>query len=106
MAELSLGFWVSLISRGQSYDRTLWVPALHRAFPHYQGKRKVLHDNLTTVRLLRNRIMHHEPVFYRDLRADHMKIKRVLGYISPRMVTLLAVVDRVDEVLCGREQQR
>ncbi len=33
VTELSFGFWVSLISR--TYDRPLWVPALHRAFPHH-----------------------------------------------------------------------
>ena len=64
VAELSFGFWVSLVSRGAAYDRTLWVPALHRAFPFYRGKRKPLHDNLLAMVLLRNRIMHHEPVHH------------------------------------------
>lgn len=30
VTELSFGFWVSLLSKGDAYDRTLWVPALHR----------------------------------------------------------------------------
>ena len=33
MAKLTFGFWVSLLSRG--YDRELWVPTLHRAFPYF-----------------------------------------------------------------------
>ncbi|MGH3695623.1 MAG: hypothetical protein ACRDRX_16820 [Pseudonocardiaceae bacterium] len=102
VAELSFGFWVSLVSRGAAYDRTLWVPALHRAFPFYKGKRQPLHDNLLAMVLLRNRIMHHEPVHHRDLRADHAKIYRLLGYISPRMVKELEVLDRVSEVLRWR----
>lgn len=106
VAELSFGFWVSLVSRGAAYDRTLWVPALHRAFPFYRGKRKPLHDNLLAMVLLRNRIMHHEPVHHRDLRADHAKIYRLLGYISPRMVKELETFDRVGEVLRRRDERR
>ncbi|MEO7196347.1 MAG: hypothetical protein ABIZ05_16295 [Pseudonocardiaceae bacterium] len=106
VAELSFGFWVSLLSRGAAYDRTLWVPALHRAFPFYRGRRQVLHDNLLAMVLLRNRIMHHEPVHHRDLRADHAKIYRLLGYISPRMVKELGAFDRVGEVLRRRNEGR
>lgn len=106
VAELSFGFWVSLISRGAAYDRTLWVPALHRAFPFYKGKRQPLHDNLLAMVLLRNRIMHYEPVHHRDLCADHAKIYRLLGYISPRMVKELEVLDRVAEVLGRRDEGR
>lgn len=106
VAELSFGFWVSLVSRGAAYDRTLWVPALHRAFPFYKGKRQPLHDNLLAMVLLRNRIMHHEPVHHRDLRADHAKTYRLLGYISPRMVKELDALDRVGEVLRLRDEGR
>ncbi|WP_129666020.1 hypothetical protein [Phytoactinopolyspora endophytica] len=102
VAELSFGFWVSLVSRGASYDRTLWVPALHRAFPYYQGGRKPLHDNLFAMVLLRNRIMHHEPIHHRHLHADHAKIYRLLGYLSPSMAKELEMLDRVSEVLQRR----
>lgn len=97
---------MSLVSRGAAYDRTLWVPALHRAFPFYKGRRQPLHDNLLAMVLLRNRIMHHEPVHHRDLRADHAKIYRLLGYISPRMVKELEALDRVGEVLRRRDGGR
>ncbi|MGH3898366.1 MAG: hypothetical protein ACRDTA_08940, partial [Pseudonocardiaceae bacterium] len=69
-----------------------------------KGKRQPLHDNLLAMVLLRNRIMHHEPVHHRDLRADHAKIYRLLGYISPRMVKELEVLDRVSEVLRWRDK--
>ena len=100
VAELSLGFWVSLLSR--RYDRHFWVPALHRSFPGYHGRREQLHDNLDSVRRLRNRIMHHEPVYHRDLAADHKKICRLLGYIEPLAVDWLAEFDRVPVVLATR----
>jgi hypothetical protein len=103
VAELSFSFWVSLVSRGASYDRTLWVPALHRAFPYYKGRRQPLHDNLLAMVLLRNRIMHHEPIRHRHLHADHLKIYRLLGYISPSMAKELETLDRVSEVLRRRD---
>jgi hypothetical protein len=100
VAELSLGFWVSLVSR--RYDRRLWVPTLHRAFPGYRGRRERLHDNLDSVRMFRNRVMHHEPVHHRDLAADHRKIYRLLGYIEPQAVSWLEEFDRVPAVLKTR----
>jgi hypothetical protein len=44
VAGLPFGFWVSLLSRGAAYDRQLWVPALHSAFPGYSGRREKLQD--------------------------------------------------------------
>jgi len=100
VAELSFGFWVSLLSR--RYDRYLWVPALHRAFPHYTGSREVLRDNVQAMVLLRNRIMHHEPIHHRHLDADHAKIHRLLGYLEPEIVAWLHAFDRVPDVLGRR----
>jgi hypothetical protein len=104
VTELSFGFWVSLLSR--KYDRHLWVPALHGAFPHYSGRRESLRDNLQTMVLLRNRIMHHEPIHHRHLTADHAKIYRLLGYVEPQFAGWLRDFDRVPEVLTRRPEGR
>ncbi|WP_030545867.1 hypothetical protein [Streptomyces albus] len=100
VAELSFGFWVSLLSR--TYDRGMWVPSLHKAFPYLDQPRKRLYDGLTSLVLLRNRIMHHEPVHHRDLSADHAKIYRMLGYISPELAIEAKTMDRFPEVFAGR----
>ncbi len=100
VAKLSLGFWVSLLSR--RYDRRLWSPALHRAFPHYRGRRDALHTDLNSIRLFRNRIMHHEPIHHRHLAADHTTILRILGFLEPEVVKWLSAIDRVPEVLMNR----
>jgi hypothetical protein len=102
VAQLSFGFWASLLSAGLSYDRLLWVPTLHRAFPYYSGRRRDLHDNLLTMVLLRNRIMHHEPIHHRDLAADHRKLYRLLGYLSPDSAKQALTLDRVPAVLARR----
>lgn len=100
VAQLSFGFWVSLVS--SSYDRHLWVPALHQAFPHYSGPRKTLHRGFETMRLLRNRIGHHEPIHHRDLAADHARIYRLLGWLNPELATGVRVRDEVPAVLAER----
>lgn len=105
VAELSLGFWTSLLSnpKGSGYDRRLWVPILHRAFPHYRKQRDRLHQKFETMRLLRNRIMHHEPIHHRDLSADHRKIFELLGYIDPAIERQASLLDRVPAVLRTRQ---
>jgi hypothetical protein len=100
VAELSLGFWVSLLSR--RYDRHLWVPALHKAFPSYGGNRESLRDSLQAMLLFRNRIMHHEPIHHRHLTADHAKIYLLLGYLEPELAAWLRNYDRVPGVLAKR----
>ncbi|KOW00072.1 hypothetical protein ADK65_16470 [Streptomyces sp. NRRL B-1140] len=104
VAELSFGFWISLVSGARGYDRGFWVPATHKAFPHYRGRRADLHDALISLVRFRNRIMHHEPIFHRHLAADHAKIYRVLGYLSPELATEAQVMDRFPAVLAGRAE--
>ena len=100
VTELTFGFWASLISNG--YDRALWVPYLHKAFPAHRGSRRDLHRQIQTVLLFRNRIMHHEPIHHRHLEADHQTILRLLGCISPTMVQQLTPHNQVRVVLRTR----
>jgi hypothetical protein len=100
VAGLSLGFWVSLVSG--AYHRTLWERGLYRAFPFYRGPRRRLHDDLQTMLLFRNRIMHHEPIHHRHLEADHRTLLRVVGCISPGTADRLEPYDRVPGVLARR----
>jgi hypothetical protein len=104
VAELTLGFWVSMVSG--VYHRDFWVPHLYKAFPHFRGPRGQLHKDLRTVLLFRNRIMHHEPIHHRHLEADHATILRLLGYLSPGMVKQLEAYDRVGAVLKLRPARR
>ncbi|MCX6975894.1 MAG: Abi family protein [Verrucomicrobia bacterium] len=95
VAELSLGFWTSLISR--EYDALLWVPILHKAFPYAEGRktgadrkevvtklsRAEIHDRLEGLRKLRNRIAHHEHILKLDLPRLYAESLEVLGWICP-----------------------
>lgn len=83
--ELKFVFWQRLFTR--RYDGRLWNPHLFEAFPHLDdGKsareqRRALYESLETVRKLRNRIAHHEPIFSRDLASD---LDTVCGLIAVR----------------------
>lgn len=59
IAELNFGFWADLI--GARYD-SIWRKSLHKAFPHAHVPRKIIHWRLESIRNLRNRIAHHEPI--------------------------------------------
>lgn len=102
VADLEFGFWVSLLGRGNDYEMRLWRPALHRAFPGYRGPRATLSDQMGSVRLFRNRIAHHEPIYYRHLEADHAKILRFIEVVSPATAGWARRCDRVPAVLAKR----
>lgn len=100
VAELTFGFWVSLLSR--RYDRRFWVPVLHTAFPHYRGRRDDLHRDLNTMRLFRNRVMHYEPVHDRPLSQRHATLYRMLDHLGPDFAAEVRRLDRVPQVLASR----
>lgn len=79
VAALTFGFWRKLLSR--SYDRTLWVPALHNAFLPDTARRRV-YDAADRLNIQRNRIAHHERI------ANPRQIKQagqnVAGTIRPQ----------------------
>ncbi len=92
VTDLTFGFWVALLRVGRrldlsghraDYERTLWRPALRRAFPHRAKlTRMAAHQALDPLRKLRNQIAHHKPIFARRLDEDHTRILEVTGWIS------------------------
>ena len=87
IAELSFGFWKYLCS--QSYLTSLWVPALTGVFPQHpdapdpRAVRPDVHDRMTRLHKLRNRIAHHEPIHNRDLGGDWQALVQIAGWICP-----------------------
>jgi len=87
VAALSFGFWVSLSS--SQYELTLWRRPvfLQNAFGHVGRKptRDECYQRLNGLRMLRNRVAHHEPIFARNLKADLALIIETIGWICPQM---------------------
>jgi hypothetical protein len=83
VAELTFGFWVGLT--GPKYSVNLWERHLYKAFPNARLGRKQLNKRLEGIRLLRNRVAHHEPILSRDLVKDVDRILETIGWISRDM---------------------
>ena len=61
VAELSFGFWTGLT--GPKYD-ALWRDHLVKIFPRRPVQRSDVQTRLNSIRKLRNRIAHHEPILF------------------------------------------
>jgi hypothetical protein len=83
VASLTFGFWTALF--GTSYENTLWRQCLHKTIINNPPnmKRSKLSVQLTAIRLLRNRIAHHEPIIYYDLLKRYDSILQVTGWLNP-----------------------
>ena len=97
VAELPLGFWSSLLAN--SYNRSLWAPCLSRLFR--RARRQRLFDEIDSIRMLRNRIAHWEPIIALDLTAEYARILDTAERINPRLAwwidatsTIGVVIDR------------
>jgi hypothetical protein len=104
VAELTFGFWITLLSR--NYHRTVWNPnhaaLLRSVFPHLSGprfQRQHIHERFNKLRLLRNRVFHHEPIWDRaTLRQNHADIHTAIGWISPSVLETVQLHDRFADV--------
>lgn len=74
VAELKFAFWQHLFVAAQ--DSRLWNRHIRSAFPSIPSEQSVvnarqqIYDDIQTIRLLRNRIAHHEPIITRPLAND------------------------------------
>lgn len=80
IAELKFAFWVSLLA--VQYDATLWRKTIYRGFLRGGGKtRNTVHGRFNVIRRFRNRIAHHEPIYFRDLTQTHAEILEAIGWM-------------------------
>ena len=84
--ELKFMFWQGMFT--SRHDFRVWDHQLLKVFPGLDrtqsiaGLRKGIYDDLDQIRLLRNRIAHHEPIFTRNLADDLQRVYRVIDYRS------------------------
>lgn len=103
VAQLTFGFWTTLLS--QPYHQSLWTPhksALLRAvfpyLPRIPNNRQFVHQRYNNLRLLRNRVMHHEPILYRqNLFQEWEGMMESIGWISPTTRDSVLAIDHFDD---------
>lgn len=100
VSQLTLGFWTGLFVR--HYDKTFVAPIIRlalRGFPDPIRNRQTIYNNFERVRHMRNRVFHHEPIWYwQDLPQRHLDIVNCIGYINPTKQGLNGLLDRFKEV--------
>lgn len=88
VADLSAGFWVSLLS--SSYDIPFtWRHNIRRILPHNAIERSEAYDICSRLLTLRNRIAHHEPIYHLDLDRDHADLLKLTAGMCPGALHLV-----------------
>ena len=98
VAALSFGFWTAMF--GPHYEG-LWRTALHRIAAKPDGarlRRKDFPGPLTSIRIIRNRIAHHEPIVAWDLPGIHRKMVELTRWLSPVAAAWCRENDRFEQV--------
>ena len=100
IAELTLGFWVSLLNA--EYERLLWKD-LRRAFPYIpkkDRKRKNVSAPLNRFRAFRNRVFHNESICWnmKKVQEIHDELLLVLEWINKDLPEWLMEIDRFENV--------
>lgn len=106
VAATSFGLWVGLTGEGVprdrllSYETRLWQPRLQHAFPHRgHRRRKYIHARLNDVRVLRNRIAHHEPIYRSPLQKVYDDILEIAAMIHPDARCFIESHSRAQDVI-------
>lgn len=104
VAELRLVFWENMLSKTH---RARWSNQCNRGFANIPSKERDLiiadiHSITEEIRVLRNRICHHEPIFDDkkiNLAQQYSNLKKVLTYISPELPDVVNDLSRIDALL-------
>ena len=99
IAELTLGFWVSLLN--SEYERLLWKH-LRRAFPYmpkHLRQRKNVSAPLNSFRAFRNRVFHNESICWNLHRVSeiHDSLFLVLEWMNKDLPLWLKTIDRFED---------
>lgn len=82
--ELKFIFWQKMFT--QRYDVRIWNKNLLHVMPNLDRTKSIhdlrenIYNTLENIRILRNRIAHHEPIFNRNIEDDYKKILEIINY--------------------------
>lgn len=101
VAELTLGFWVTLLN--SEYEKILFKN-LRFAFPNMPKairQRKNISAPLNKFRTFRNRVFHHEPICWNleKIMEIHAEMILVMGWINSDIPTWIYSFDKVNAVV-------
>ena len=106
VAELTFGFWTSLFNRRYEVrpngTPVLWPMLLAPVFPHVPRFLRTRHEmsrRLTDIRVLRNRVFHHEPIWHDPtLHNKYNEIVAMIRWINGDLFDMALLLDRFPTV--------
>lgn len=98
IAILSFGFWTGLL--GSKYETKLWRPCLCKSFANKSKPflRKETHHEYDLIRILRNRIAHHEPIIRKDLPNHNERILKMIGWFCQETALWIKKQSRFEDI--------
>jgi hypothetical protein len=106
IAELSFGFWTSLLD--VRYDR-MWHKIISGVFPNMPRTirtRAEASARMSTVRKLRNAALHHHSIWHwGDLQKQHSDIHTLIEWVCPASAKMARGLDRFPTVYAGGAEQ-
>jgi hypothetical protein len=83
-------FWVAMLT--SRYEQRVWQAEFTRSFPSAPANvdRAVVHGRAEAIRVLRNRIAHHEPLLMIDVAGAYRRALSMVRWISPPKATWAA----------------
>jgi hypothetical protein len=99
---LSFGFWVHLLTK--NYEDVFWPKYFKVCFPHMPKKetRQGLYDKVDKVRLLRNRIAHHKPIFDRAPNVEYQNLLTLISWVCPETYWLATSLSTVHQTISAK----
>lgn len=105
IAKLDFGFWVALCRESYSdvhgQGPRLWDRALDlvcRKRPANVTTRAEIFRQFNRIRVFRNRVAHHEPVWDRDYLDEHQHILESLGWMLPKLADAVRATSPAERV--------
>lgn len=102
VANLTFGFWVSLMTR--SFENHLWVNGISQSFTHSKATdtRETIHKSLEEIRIFRNKIMHHHPIFDKNPQAKFQQLLFITKLICLETHWLMSQISTVNQTINTR----
>jgi hypothetical protein len=99
---LSFGFWVHMFTT--NYDSVLWPRRFNLCFPNKPGNisRADCHAKAERIRVMRNRVAHHKPVFDKRAVAEYNQALEMVSWICTETAWFVKTTARVNQVINQR----
>lgn len=99
IAELSFGFWTSLLDSRYEQNWRQVIAAVFPVMPRRLRTRRNISAMMHPIRKLRNLAFHHHAIWDRDdLERTHQSALDLIGWINPTLVASLNRIDRFPAV--------